>query len=86
MTYGKIVKPLPCRAWQDFRLAAITIPEHTAGVREGGEAEKLLTEGVANSRICRQLYADDHWARLLIFQAMEPGRERRRHQACQFGG
>jgi PPK2 family polyphosphate:nucleotide phosphotransferase len=47
-------------------------PGHTAGVRSKAEAEKLLREGVDKlADLQDKLYAQDSWAVLLVFQAMD---------------
>jgi PPK2 family polyphosphate:nucleotide phosphotransferase len=47
-------------------------PGYTGGVKSKEEAEALLQEGVAKlAELQSKLYADDRWALLLIFQAMD---------------
>src|SRR6516165_3522795 len=47
-------------------------PAHTSGVRDKEEAKQLLEEGVAKlAELQDKLYAQDIWALLLIFQAMD---------------
>lgn len=67
----KLVKPYLVEDGKHFRLGDYD-PAHTAGVRTKEEAKKLLEEGVARlAELQDKLYAQDSWALLLIFQAMD---------------
>jgi PPK2 family polyphosphate:nucleotide phosphotransferase len=47
-------------------------PADTGGLRSKAEARKLLAEGVEALRECQErLYAQDRWAVLLVFQAID---------------
>jgi len=71
VTSGKLVKPYRVEDGKHFRLRNYD-PADTAGVQSKQEAETLLTEGVAKlAELQDKLYAEDHWALLLIFQAMD---------------
>jgi PPK2 family polyphosphate:nucleotide phosphotransferase len=71
LTSGKLVKPYCVDSGKHFRLRDHD-PAHTGGVKSKDEAERLLADGVAKlAELQDQLYADDHWALLLIFQAMD---------------
>jgi PPK2 family polyphosphate:nucleotide phosphotransferase len=71
VTSGKLVKPYRVQHGKHFRLRDYD-PAHTAGVSSKEEGEKLLAEGVAKlADLQDRLYASDHWALLLIFQAMD---------------
>jgi PPK2 family polyphosphate:nucleotide phosphotransferase len=71
LTSGKLVKPFLVDNGKDFRLKDHD-PAHTAGVDSKDEGERLLEEGVAKlADLQDRLYADDQWALLLIFQAMD---------------
>jgi len=71
VTSGKLVKPYRVERGKHFRLRDYD-PGHTGGVQSKEEAEKLLAEGVAKLvELQDKLYASDHWALLLIFQAMD---------------
>jgi len=71
VTSGKLVKPYRVERGKHFRLRDHD-PGHTGGVESKEEAERLLAEGVAKlADLQDKLYADDHWALLLIFQAMD---------------
>jgi len=71
VTSGKLVKPYRVEHGKHFRLRDYD-PGHTGGVQSKEEAEKLLAEGVAKLvELQDKLYASDHWALLLIFQAMD---------------
>jgi len=68
---GKLVKPYRVEQGKHFRLRDHD-PGHTAGVQSKEEAEGLLAEGVAKlSELQDKLYADNRWALLLIFQAID---------------
>jgi len=71
LTSGKLVKPFCVDSGKHFRLKDCD-PAHTGGVESKEEGERLLQEGVAKlSELQDKLYADDRWALLLIFQAMD---------------
>jgi PPK2 family polyphosphate:nucleotide phosphotransferase len=71
VTSGKLVKPYRVEHGKQFRLRDYD-PGHTAGVESKEEAEKLLADGIARlADLQDKLYASDHWALLLIFQAMD---------------
>ena len=71
LTSGKLVKPFQVRDGSRFRLKDYD-PSDTAGIGSKQEAKALLEEGVARlSELQDKLYAEDHWALLLIFQAMD---------------
>ena len=66
-----LIKPFRIEHGKHFRLKDHD-PGHTAGVRSKAEAEKLLKEGVEKlADLQDKLYAQDSWALLLIFQAMD---------------
>jgi PPK2 family polyphosphate:nucleotide phosphotransferase len=67
----KLVKPYRVDHGKHFRLKDHD-PAHTAGVRDKEEGKQLLEEGVARlAELQDKLYAQDSWALLLIFQAMD---------------
>ena len=67
----KLVKPFRVEHGKHFRLKDYD-PAHTAGVRDKEEAQHLLEAGTAKlSELQDKLYAEDSWALLLIFQAMD---------------
>jgi PPK2 family polyphosphate:nucleotide phosphotransferase len=71
LTSGKLVKPFLVENGKHFRLKDHD-PGHTAGLDSKDEAETLLEEGVEKlADLQDRLYADDQWALLLIFQAMD---------------
>jgi PPK2 family polyphosphate:nucleotide phosphotransferase len=71
LTSGKLVKPFQVRDGRRFRLKDYD-PSDTAGIRSKQAAKALLEEGVARlSELQDKLYAEDRWALLLIFQAMD---------------
>jgi PPK2 family polyphosphate:nucleotide phosphotransferase len=71
VTSGKLVKPYRVQDGKHFRLKDHD-PAHTAGVDSKEQAKQLLEEGVAKlAELQDKLYAEDHWALLLIFQAMD---------------
>jgi PPK2 family polyphosphate:nucleotide phosphotransferase len=71
VTSRKLVKPYRVEQGKQFRLQDHD-PGNTAGVQSKEEAEKLLAEGIARlADLQDKLYASDHWALLLIFQAMD---------------
>jgi PPK2 family polyphosphate:nucleotide phosphotransferase len=66
-----LVKPFRIEHGKHFRLKDHD-PGHTAGVRGKAQAEKLLEEGVLKlADLQDKLYAQDNWALLLVFQAMD---------------
>jgi PPK2 family polyphosphate:nucleotide phosphotransferase len=68
---GKLVKPYCVDSGKHFRLKDHD-PGYTGGVKSKEEAEVLLQAGVAKlAELQSKLYADDRWALLLIFQAMD---------------
>jgi len=67
----KLVKPYRVEGGKDFRLKDYD-PAETGGVDSKDEAKQLLDEGVARlADLQDKLYANDSWALLLIFQAMD---------------
>ena len=67
----KLVKPYRVEGAKDFRLKDYD-PAETGGVDSKDEAKQLLGEGVARlADLQDKLYANDSWALLLIFQAMD---------------
>jgi len=71
VTSGKLIKPYRVEDGKHFRLKDHD-PAHTAGVDSKEEAKQLLEQGVAKlAALQDKLYAEDHWALLLIFQAMD---------------
>ena len=67
----RLVKPYRVDHGKHFRLKDHD-PAHTAGVRDKEQAKALLEEGVAKlADLQDKLYAQDSWALLLIFQAMD---------------
>jgi PPK2 family polyphosphate:nucleotide phosphotransferase len=70
-TSKKLVKPYRVDHGKHFRLKDHD-PVHTSGVSDKEEAKQLLEEGVAKlAELQDKLYAQDIWALLLIFQAMD---------------
>ncbi len=68
---AKLVKPYRVDHGKHFRLKDYD-PGHTAGVKDKQEAEELLERGVRElAELQDKLYAQDSWALLLIFQAMD---------------
>ncbi len=66
-----LIKPFRIEHGKHFRLKDHD-PGHTAGVRSKAEAEKLLKEGIEKlADLQDKLYAQDSWALLLVFQAMD---------------
>lgn len=71
LTSSKLVKPYRVQDGKDFRLKDYD-PAQTGGVDSKDEAKQLLEEGVARlAELQDRLYAQDSWALLLIFQAMD---------------
>jgi len=71
LTAGKLIKPYRVEDGKHFRLKDHD-PAHTAGVDSKEQAKQLLEEGVAKlAELQDKLYAEDRWALLLIFQAMD---------------
>jgi len=69
--FEKLVKPFRIEHGKHFRLKDHD-PGHIGGVRNKAEAEKLLQEGVLKlAELQDKLYAQDNWALLLVFQAMD---------------
>jgi len=67
----KLVKPYRVDHGKHFRLKDYD-PGHTAGVKDKKEATELLERGVHElAELQDKLYAQDNWALLLIFQAMD---------------
>ena len=70
-TSRKLVKPFRIEDGQNFRLKDHD-PAHTAGVESKQQAKGLLDEGIQKlADLQDKLYAQDSWALLLIFQAMD---------------
>ena len=68
---AKLVKPYRIEHGKHFRLKDYD-PGHTAGVRDKEEAKQLLERGVQKlAELQDKLYAQNSWALLLIFQAMD---------------
>jgi PPK2 family polyphosphate:nucleotide phosphotransferase len=68
---GKFANRFRIDEGKKFKLKDVD-PEDTAGIKSKERAEELLREGV--DRLCElqeRLYAQDKWAVLLIFQAMD---------------
>ena len=66
-----LIKPFRIEHGKRFRLKDHD-PGHTAGVGSKAEAEKLLKEGIEKlADLQDRLYAQDNWALLLVFQAMD---------------
>jgi PPK2 family polyphosphate:nucleotide phosphotransferase len=67
----KLVKPYRVENGKKFRLKDYD-PGHTAGVKTKEEATELLEQGVLKlAELQDKLYAQNTWALLLIFQAMD---------------
>jgi PPK2 family polyphosphate:nucleotide phosphotransferase len=67
----KFVKPFRITDGRGFRLKGCD-PGDTRGIDSKEKAEKLLAKGVQRlSELQEKLYAQDRWAVLLIFQAMD---------------
>ena len=68
---SRFARPFRVRDGRSFRLSDID-PQKTAGITSKTTALKWLERGVARLRILQEkLYAQDRWALLLIFQAMD---------------
>jgi PPK2 family polyphosphate:nucleotide phosphotransferase len=68
---GGFAKPFRVEDGRKFRLKDID-PGNTGGLKSKEQAEQWLKQGVARlSDLQGKLYADNHWALLLIFQAMD---------------
>ena len=71
LTSDKLVKPYCVDHGKHFRLKDYD-PAHTGGLKSKEEGQRLLEEGVAKlAELQDKLYADDRWALLLVFQAMD---------------
>ncbi len=71
MKAGKLVKPFRVTDGSGFRLKDFD-PGETLGLHSKEEAQRDLEEGVARLSVLQdKLYAQDRWALLLIFQAMD---------------
>lgn len=67
----KLVKPFRIEHGKHFRLTDHD-PAHTAGVKTKEEGNELLQQGISKlADLQDKLYAQDSWALLLIFQAMD---------------
>ena len=68
---GKFVKPFRIDNGDKFRLADHN-PAETLGVKSKAAATRLLAASIEHlAQLQDRLYADDRWALLLIFQAMD---------------
>src|SRR6201982_3790041 len=68
---SKLVKPVRVEHGKHFRLKDYD-PAHTAGVKSKEEANELLEQGIQKlAELQDKLYAQNEWAALLIFQAMD---------------
>jgi len=68
---SRFSRPFRVRGGESFRLGAID-PGETAGLNSKTEAVTWLRRGIARlSGLQEKLYAQDRWALLLIFQAMD---------------
>ncbi len=71
VTSGRLVKPFRVDHGKHFYMKDHD-PAQTAGVDSKDEAKRLLQEGVAKLSVLQdKLYAENGWALLLIFQAMD---------------
>lgn len=71
MKSSDIVKAFRVKDGTKFRLASVD-PDDTKGLKSKAGATTRLAKGVARlAELQEKLYADDHWAVLLIFQAMD---------------
>jgi PPK2 family polyphosphate:nucleotide phosphotransferase len=68
---SKLAKPFRVEQGKDFRLKDFD-PGDTSGVHSKKHATELLEKGVARmAELQDKLYAQDRWALLLVFQAMD---------------
>ena len=68
---SRFARPFRVTNGRDFALRDID-PRDTGGIKSKEQAELWLARGVARlSRLQEKLYAQDRWALLLIFQAMD---------------
>jgi PPK2 family polyphosphate:nucleotide phosphotransferase len=68
---SRFAKPFRVETGRSFRLHHVD-PGGTSGIKSKQEAVKWLERGVARlSELQEKLYAQDRWALLLIFQAMD---------------
>jgi len=68
---SRIIEPYGITQGEKFRLADFD-PADTGGLKDKRAAQGLLEDGVAClSHLQEKLYAQDRWALLLIFQAMD---------------
>lgn len=66
-----LLKPYRIDDGREFRLKNVK-PADTGGIKSKQRAQSLLEEGIARlSELQDKLYAQDRWAVLLIFQAMD---------------
>jgi PPK2 family polyphosphate:nucleotide phosphotransferase len=71
MNLGKFSRPFRIDDGRKFRLDSVD-PGDTQGLQSSADAEKLLQRGgELLSELQEKLYAQDRWALLLIFQAMD---------------
>jgi len=71
MKRGRLAKAFRVKDGDGFRLESVD-PGETLGIKSKEAAAGALAEGVERlSELQEKLYADDHWAVLLIFQAMD---------------
>jgi len=71
MRPSDLVKTFRVRRGETFHLDAVD-PGETRGFKSKKNADAALTKGVLRlAALQEKLYADDHWAVLLIFQAMD---------------
>jgi PPK2 family polyphosphate:nucleotide phosphotransferase len=71
MTSAKVAKAFRITSGKDFRLKDID-PRDTGHLKSRAEADSALADGVQRlSELQDKLYAQDRWAVLLIFQAMD---------------
>ena len=81
-------RPFRITDGSDFRLKDID-PGDTLefGSEDKPRAKEALATGVeALAELQDKLYAQDRWAVLLIFQAMDAAGKGRHHQTCYVGG
>ncbi|HYM77107.1 MAG TPA: polyphosphate kinase 2 family protein [Candidatus Dormibacteraeota bacterium] len=71
MKTGKLVKPFRVTDGSGFRMKDFD-PGETLGLQSKEDAQRDLEEGIARLSVLQdKLYAQDRWALLLIFQAMD---------------